>query len=76
MKNHLGLRDTLRVNPELRGRYSGVKKRIGATAGSLEEYGKGKNAVIQEILAAAGLTDAERGVIDAAQVPSRKEVPR
>lgn len=36
----------------------------------------GKNAVIQEILTAAGLTDNERKIIDAAQVPSREEVPR
>lgn len=76
MKNHLGVRDTLRARPELRDRYSAVKKLVGATAGDLEEYGKGKNAMIQEILAAAGLTDVERGVIDAAQVPSREEVPR
>lgn len=76
LKNHLRLRDTLRVNPELPGRYSAVKKQISATAQSLEEYGKGKNAVIQEILAAAGLADVERRVIDAGQVPSRKEVPR
>jgi hypothetical protein len=34
------------------------------------------NAVIQEILAAAGLTEAERASIDANQVPSLDEVPR
>lgn len=76
LRNHLRLRDTLRASAELRQRYSAVKMRVGATAGSVEEYGQGKNAVIQEILAAAGLTDDERRVINAAQVPSREEVPR
>lgn len=76
LKNHLGVRDTLRASVELRDRYSDVKRRVGARAATLEEYGKGKNAVVQEILAAAGLDDAERGTIDAAQVPTRQEVPR
>lgn len=65
LRNHLRLRDTLRVDTELRDYYGKVKMRVGATASSLEEYGRGKNAVIQEILAAAGLTDDERRVIDA-----------
>jgi len=76
LRNHLRLRDTLRVNPELRDRYSAVKRKVGAAAGSIEEYGEGKNAVIQQILAAAGLTEDERRAIDAAQVPSHEEVPR
>jgi GrpB-like predicted nucleotidyltransferase (UPF0157 family) len=76
LKNHLGLRNTLRANTQLRDRYGAVKKRVGATAGSPEEYGQGKTAVIQEILAAAGLSDHERGVIAAAKVPSSAEVPR
>jgi len=76
LRNHLRLRDTLRKNSELRDRYSTVKRRVGATAGSIEEYGKGKNAVVQQILEAAGLTDDERRVIDAAQVPLREDVPR
>lgn len=60
----------------VRDRYSTVKLRVVATAGNLTEYGQGKNTVIQEILAAAGLTEDERKVIDAAQVPSHEEVPR
>ena len=43
---------------------------------NIDEYGRGKNAVIQQILAAAGLTDAERASIDANQVPFHDEVPR
>jgi GrpB-like predicted nucleotidyltransferase (UPF0157 family) len=76
LRNHRAVRDTLRAQPELRARYAAEKKRVGMAAGSIEEYGKGKNAVIQEILAAAGLTDAERASIDANQVPSLDEVPR
>jgi len=32
--------------------------------------------MVQQILAAAGLTAAERASIDASQVPSHNEVPR
>jgi len=35
---------------------------------------QGKNAVIQKILAAAGLTSSERAAIDASQVPSHDEL--
>jgi GrpB-like predicted nucleotidyltransferase (UPF0157 family) len=76
LRNHRRLRDALRTNTQLRDRYSAVKKRVGATAASIEEYGQGKDAVIQQILAAAGLADHERRVIDAAQVPAPDEVPR
>lgn len=76
LRNHLAVRDTLRARPDLRDRYGQLKARVGAAAANLEDYGKGKNALIQEILAAAGLTDAERTAIDAAQVPSHDDVPR
>jgi GrpB-like predicted nucleotidyltransferase (UPF0157 family) len=76
LRNHRAVRDTLRARPELRDRYAAVKQRVAMTARNIEEYGKGKNAVIQEILTAAGLTDAERAAIDANQVPSLDEVPR
>ena len=76
LRNHLRFRDTLRTNVELRDRYSAVKKDAGATSASIEEYGQHKNALIQQILAAAGLTDDERRAIDAAQIPTRDQVPR
>lgn len=37
-----------------------VNRRAGATAVGIDEYGRGKNAMLQQILAAAGLTEAER----------------
>ena len=43
---------------------------------NIDDYGRAKNAMVQQILAAAGLTDAERASIDANQVPSHDEVPR
>jgi GrpB-like predicted nucleotidyltransferase (UPF0157 family) len=76
LRNHLGVRDVLRADADLRGQYAAVKKRVGATAANIDEYGRGKNAVIQQILAAAGLTDTERAAIDANQVPSHEELPR
>jgi GrpB-like predicted nucleotidyltransferase (UPF0157 family) len=76
LRNHLAVRDILRANPALRQQYAAVKRRVGATAANIDEYGRGKNAMVQRILAAAGLTDAERASIDANRVPPHDEVPR
>ncbi|GAA5088718.1 GrpB-like predicted nucleotidyltransferase (UPF0157 family) [Thermocatellispora tengchongensis] len=76
MRNHLAVRDVLRIDPELRDQYAAVKKRVAATAADIGDYGRGKNAMVQAILAAAGLSDAERALIDGNQVPSHDEVPR
>ncbi len=76
LRNHLAVRNVLRVDSGLRERYSAVKRRVGATAANIDEYGRGKNAMVQQILAAAGLSDTERASIDANQVPSHDEVPR
>lgn len=69
LRNHLAVRDTLRADRELRTDYSNVKKRIGAAASDLYEYGAGKNEVIQRILASAGISDEDRSSIIANQVP-------
>jgi GrpB-like predicted nucleotidyltransferase (UPF0157 family) len=76
LRNHLAVREILRTRADLREQYSAVKKRVGAVAANIDEYGSGKSAVIQELLAAAGLTDAERAAIGASQVPSHDELPR
>jgi GrpB-like predicted nucleotidyltransferase (UPF0157 family) len=76
LRNHLAVRDILRSDSRLRAEYAAVKRRVAATAASIDEYGQGKNAMVQQILAAAGLSDAERASIDANQVPSHAEVPR
>jgi len=46
-----------------------VKKRVGAAASDLYEYGAGKNATVQRILAVSGLSEEERASIEANQVP-------
>jgi GrpB-like predicted nucleotidyltransferase (UPF0157 family) len=76
LRNHLAARDILRGNTELREQYAAVKRQVGATAADIDEYGRWKNATIQQILAVAGLSDVERASIDANQVPSHDELPR
>jgi GrpB-like predicted nucleotidyltransferase (UPF0157 family) len=76
LRNHLAVRDTLRADPVMRDQYAEVKRRVGAVAADIDEYGQGKNSMIQQILAAAGLTDEERASINGNQVPSHTELPR
>jgi GrpB-like predicted nucleotidyltransferase (UPF0157 family) len=76
LRNHLAVRDLLRADPHFRREYAAVKRWAGATAANIDDYGHAKNAMVQQILAAAGLTDAERASINANQVPSHDEVPR
>ncbi len=76
LRNHLAVRDILRADTGLREQYAAVKRRAGAMAANIDEYGRGKNAMVQKILTAAGLTGAQRASIDANQVPSHDEVPR
>jgi GrpB-like predicted nucleotidyltransferase (UPF0157 family) len=76
LRNHLAVRRILRADSALRDQYADVKRRVGATAANIDEYGRGKNAMVQLILKTAGLSDAERAAINASQVPSHDEVPR
>lgn len=76
LRNHLCVRDTLRADTRLRDEYAAVKKRVGSSATNLEEYGRGKNATVQRILLAGGMSAADRESIDSNQVPSIEEVPR
>jgi GrpB-like predicted nucleotidyltransferase (UPF0157 family) len=76
LRNHLAVRDTLRADKALRKEYAAVKKEAGARAADIDQYGQAKNATVQKILAAAGLTDAERISIGGNQVPSHRELPR
>ena len=66
----------VRGNAALRDEYAAVKKRVGATAANIDDYGRGKNATVQRILAAAGISDQERAMINANDVPSHEELPR
>jgi GrpB-like predicted nucleotidyltransferase (UPF0157 family) len=76
LRNHLGLRTVLRADAALRDEYADAKRNAAARAADIDEYGQLKSAVLQKILAAAGLTDAERDSIASANVPTHDELPR
>lgn len=70
LRNHLAVRDVLRADAALRDQCAAVKRKAGASSANIDEYGQAKTAIVQKLLAAAGLTDAERASIAAKQVPS------
>jgi len=76
LRNHRAVRDVLRADAALRDEYAEVKRRAGVRAANIDEYGQAKSDMVQKILAAAGLTDAERASIAGNQVPSHDELPR
>lgn len=69
LRNHVAVRDVLRLDSGLRAEYAEVKKKVASTAADIDEYGAGKNDVIQAILAAAGMSEEERRSINANSVP-------
>jgi GrpB-like predicted nucleotidyltransferase (UPF0157 family) len=42
LRNHLAVRNILRADADLREQYAAVKRRVGATAASIDEYGRGE----------------------------------
>ena len=76
LRNHLAVRDVLRADPILRDAYAAVKRKAAACAANIDEYGQIKTPMVQKLLTAAGLTDAERASIAGNQVPSHDELPR
>jgi len=76
LRNHQAVRDTLLADAALRDEYAAVKRKAGAHAANIDEYGQAKSGIVQKILSAAGLTDAERASIAGNQVPSHDELPR
>jgi GrpB-like predicted nucleotidyltransferase (UPF0157 family) len=61
VRNHLAVREILRGNRELRDEYAAVKLDLAARElASIDAYIAGKSAVLQKILAEAGLSQAER----------------
>jgi GrpB-like predicted nucleotidyltransferase (UPF0157 family) len=69
--NHRFIRDTLRADAALRDEYAEVKRAAGAWAADIDVYGQAKNATVQKILAAAGMSSQDRAAIDGQQVPPR-----
>jgi GrpB-like predicted nucleotidyltransferase (UPF0157 family) len=76
LRNHLAVRDVLRADAALRDEYAAIKRQAGLRAANIDEYGQAKSGTVQKILAAAGLTDAERASIAGNQVPSHDQLPR
>ncbi|KAH7130130.1 GrpB protein-domain-containing protein [Dendryphion nanum] len=66
-RNHLAVRDTLRADPNLRDQYAKIKLDLAAQGTNIEDYVKGKTAILQEILKQAGvLSEDELSAIRAA----------
>jgi GrpB-like predicted nucleotidyltransferase (UPF0157 family) len=66
LRNHLGLRDVLRGNPELRDKYGNLKLSLAhKDYNSIDEYVADKSPVVHEILRVAGISAAELDEIDA-----------
>jgi len=76
LRNHLAVRDLLRVDSVRRHEYGALKKKVAETARDIDEYGAGKNDALQAILAAAGLSEQDRRSINTNSVPSHTELPR
>ncbi|KAF2267171.1 acyl-CoA N-acyltransferase [Lojkania enalia] len=66
-RNHLGLRDVLRVNAELREEYGAVKLGLAARGLDIADYVEAKNNIIHKILRTAGfVSEDELAAIEAA----------
>jgi len=68
-RNHIGLRDTLRSNPELRDEYARVKLELADKGTNLVDYIEAKGPIVQKILTASGmLTTEELAAIEKANI--------
>jgi GrpB-like predicted nucleotidyltransferase (UPF0157 family) len=74
LRNHLAVRDVLRADAALRDEYAAVKREAAARAANIDDYVQAKTPMVQKILAAAGLTAAERASIAANQAPSHDDL--
>ncbi|KAF2732318.1 acyl-CoA N-acyltransferase [Polyplosphaeria fusca] len=72
-RNHLGVRDTLRSNPNLRDQYGAVKLGLAAQGTNIVDYVEAKGTVIQKILKTAGiLNEDELASIHAANLKGER----
>jgi GrpB-like predicted nucleotidyltransferase (UPF0157 family) len=72
LRNHLGVRDILRSNEQLREEYSLVKRALSEReVADIDEYIEGKSEVLQKILSRIDLTEEERkGILKVNMMPS------
>lgn len=66
LRNHLAVRDVLRVDAHLRDEYGAVKRRLAATTDDIDLYCTGKTDVLLRVLRSAGLGEADLAAIEAA----------
>ena len=59
LRNHLGLRDTLRACPDLRDEYGAVKLALAARTDDIDVYVDGKTDIVLRILQKVGLAQHE-----------------
>jgi GrpB-like predicted nucleotidyltransferase (UPF0157 family) len=64
LRNHLGVRDVLRVDAELRNEYADLKRTLARSTDDISTYIEAKSALLGRILERAGLTDDERLAIE------------
>jgi GrpB-like predicted nucleotidyltransferase (UPF0157 family) len=63
LRNHLAVRDVLRVDATLRSEYADLKRDLARRVRDMDAYVQGKTAVLSRVLERAGLTDQERASI-------------
>jgi GrpB-like predicted nucleotidyltransferase (UPF0157 family)/RimJ/RimL family protein N-acetyltransferase len=72
-RNHLGVRDTLRKNPQLRDEYAKVKLELAAKDTNIVDYIEAKGPIIQKVLVASGyLTEEELAHIHNANIKGER----
>jgi GrpB-like predicted nucleotidyltransferase (UPF0157 family) len=64
LRNHLGLRDVLRGDANLRDEYAAVKRQVADSTTDIDVYLDGKTAVVRRILQRAGLSAGELDEIE------------
>ena len=62
-RNHVGVRDTLRGDPELRDEYAALKASIAARVEDIDSYVEAKSEFLAGVLQRAGLTSDELQLI-------------
>lgn len=77
LRNHLGVRDVLRADDDLRDRYGDLKLTLaGRRYENVDQYGAAKSGLLQEVLERAGLDAGQRAAIDAVNQPAEQREPR
>ena len=59
LRNHLAVRDVLRGRPDLCVEYANAKHAAAASVLDIDDYVRRKSGVLQKVLRAAGLSDAD-----------------